>query len=316
MRLQRRSDRALFSVAGGQRVEIFSTHYGDAAMQGVANALGGLVHGPEMSNLSVYVAAPGEIDYICGPQALACYAPFELLMVISGENKTAYGVPRDYTIAHEYGHHIATNLLNPPWSALDVGGKRWATYTGVCQGVRRGELFPGDEDLNYWENPGEAFAETNAHLNFPHVSVPWGYSPLLRPTQGSIAALKADITNPWTNPVTLTWNGAHGPQRHSSAVRRFSAPLDGMVQIRLRGPEGANYDLYALGPKLRTAKKRLGKHSKRVRGAGPRRRVLARGVSGDASEQLDLTLCGQDAIRVEVRRRSGSGPFTVSFTRP
>jgi hypothetical protein len=315
-RLQRRSDRALFAVAGGQRVEISSTHYSDAAMQGVANVLGGLVHGPEMSALSVYLATPGEIEYICGPQALACYAPFQGLMVVSGENKTAYGVPRDYTIAHEYGHHIATNRLNPPWGGLEVGGKRWATYTGVCQSVRRGQLFPGDEDLHYWENPGEAFAETNAHLNYPEVSVPWGYSPLLRPSQGSIAALHADITSPWTDPVTVTWNGAQWPQRRF-AVRRFSMPLDGMVQVRLRGPEGANYDLYALGPKLRAAKKRVGKHSKRVRrAAGARRRVLARGVSGDSSEQLDLTLCGQDALRVEVRRRSGSGPFTVSVTRP
>jgi hypothetical protein len=52
--------------------------------------------------------------------------------------------------------------------------------------VRRGQFFPGDEDFHYWENPGEAFAETNAHLNYPEVSVPWGYSPLLRPSQGSM----------------------------------------------------------------------------------------------------------------------------------
>ena len=37
---------------------------------------------------------------------------------------------------------------------------------------------------------------------------------------------------------------------------------------------------------------------------------------GCSSEQLDLNLCGQSSIRIEVRRRSGAGPFTVSVTRP
>jgi hypothetical protein len=301
-----------YPVLGGEHVDVYSTYYSDAEMQSVVNMLGGLVHGPEMNTLSIYVATPDEIGYICGPGALACYSPSLSEMIVSGVDGSSYGVPRDYTIAHEYGHHIANNRLNAPWTAIDTGAKRWATYERVCQGSRKGQLFPGDEDAHYWENPGEGFAETNAHLNFPAVSVAWGYSPLLRPTQDSMARLQADITSPWTAPVTANWNGSMWPKRRNPAVHRFSTPLDGEVLIELDGPETANYDIYVLGSKLPLAKhKRQGRHKAR-----PRRRVITRSVSRGSSEQLEMTLCGHSSIQLEVRRRSGAGPFSVSVTRP
>ncbi len=301
-----------FPVFGGEQVEVSSTYYTDEQMQSVVNVLGGLVHGPEMNALSVYVASPDEISSICGQGALACYAPGISEMVVSGDDGSSYGVPRDYTIAHEYGHHIANNSLNSPWTALDTGAKRWATYEHVCQGTRKGQLFPGDEGYHYWENPGEGFAESNAHLNFPGVSVPWGYSQLLEPSQSSMAKLRADITSPWAGPTTVAWNGSLWRGRRNPAQHRFSTPLDGQVQIRLDGPQGSNYDLYLLGPKLRIARHLRRKHHRlRVR-----RRVIDRAVSGGSSEQLDLSVCGQTSIRVEVRRHGGSGPFSVSVTRP
>ena len=39
-----------------------STYYSEDQMQSIANVLGGLVHGQEMSSLSVYVASPDEIS--------------------------------------------------------------------------------------------------------------------------------------------------------------------------------------------------------------------------------------------------------------
>jgi hypothetical protein len=301
-----------FPVIGGEQVDVSSTYYSNAQMQSVVNVLGGLIHGPEMNTLSVYVAAPDELGQICGQEALACYAPTISEMVVSGVDGSAYGVPRDFTIAHEYGHHIANNRVNAPWTALDTGAKRWATYERVCQGTRKGQLFPGDEDYHYWDNPGEGFAESNAHLNYPGVSVPWGYSSLLRPTQGSLAKLQADITEPWSAPVTVAWNGSMWPQRRNPAQHRFSTPLDGQLQIRLNGPAGSNYDLFVLGPKLRAAKRPKGHH----RSLRSRRRVVQRAVSSGSSEQIDMSVCGQTSIRLEVRRRSGTGPFTVTVTRP
>jgi hypothetical protein len=326
----RRMDRQLvgipnqkeFGIIGGQQVEMSTTYYSDADMQSIANILGGLIHGDEMNTLSVYVASPEELTQICGSGALACYAPSSGQMFISGEDGSSFGVPRDYTIAHEYGHHIANNRLNAPWTALETGAKRWATYEHVCQGTRKGRLFPGDEGSHYWNNPGEGFAESNAHLNFPDVSVPWGYDALLHPTQASLAKLQTDITSPWTGPTPVTWRGNIWPQRSNPAQRRFATPLDGQVEIDLSGPAGANYDLYVLGDKLPLSRHlreryrrqhRKHPHLHRLR---PRRRVVSRAVSGGSDEQIELNLCGQNAIHVEVRRRSGSGPFTVSVSRP
>jgi hypothetical protein len=311
-----------FPVLGGEQVKMSSTYYSDADMQTVANVLGGLVHGQEMNTLSVYVASPDELTQICGSGALACYAPSQGEMFISGEDGSSFGVPRDYTIAHEYGHHIANSSLNAPWTALDTGAKRWSTYEHVCQGTRKGRLFPGDEGTHYWENPGEGFAETNAHLNYPDVSVPWGYDPLLHPVQASMAKLQADITDPWTGPTSVTWNGSLWPQRDNPAQRRFATPLDGQVEIDLSGPAGANYDLYVLGDKLplprhlRERYRRAHRHHHRLHRLRPRRRIVSRAVTGGSNEQIGLNLCGQSAIHVEVRRRSGSGPFSVSVTRP
>jgi hypothetical protein len=306
-----------FAVLGGEQVHMSSTYYSEDQMQGIANVLGGLVHGQEMNSLSVYVATPEEISYICGAGALACYAPASNEMIVSGQDGSAYGVPRDYTIAHEYGHHIANNQINAPWTAIDTGAKRWATYTHVCQGVRKGDLFPGDEDVHYWDNPGEAFAETNAHLNYPTVNVPWGYSFPLRPSQGSTQRLRADILAPWTQPTTVTWNGSLWPERRNPATRRFATPLDGTVDIDLSGPAGANYDVYLLGPKLHASKRerRRARHHRHAR-PRPRRKVLGRAVSSGPSEHLEFQSCGQSAMWVEVRRSSGEGPFTVSVTRP
>jgi hypothetical protein len=311
------SDESVFPVLGGQQVHMSSTYYSEDQMQSIANVLGGLVHGDEMNSLSVYVATPDEITYICGAGALACYAPGSGEMIVSGQDGSAYGVPRDYTIAHEYGHHIANNRLNAPWTAIDSGAKRWATATHVCQGLRKGELYPGDEDAHYWDNPGEAFAETNAHLNYPTVNVPWGYSYSLRPSQRSTQMLRADIVAPWTQPATVIWNGSLWPQRRNPATRRFAIPLDGTVDVDLSGPEAANYDVYILGPKLHASKRerRRARHHRHSR-PRPRRKVIGRAATEGPSEHLEIQSCGQGAMWIEVRRRSGEGPFTVTVTRP
>jgi hypothetical protein len=85
----------------------------------------------------------------------------------------------------------------------------------------------------------------------------------------------------------------------------------------LSGPADANYDVYLLGPKLRASKRerRRARHHRHARPL-PRRKVLGRAVSSGPSEHLEFQTCGQSAMWVKVRRRSGEGPFTVSVTRP
>jgi hypothetical protein len=76
-------------------------------------------------------------------------------MIVAGED-TLGGVPREQALAHEYGHHIARHRLNTPWPAIDWGPKRWASYENVCQNVKSGSMFPGNEtEPQYKLNPGE-----------------------------------------------------------------------------------------------------------------------------------------------------------------
>ena len=63
-------------------------------------------------------------------------------------------------VRHEYGHHVAANRLNPPWSAADWGPKTWATDQGICALAAAGTAFPGNESDHYELNPGEAWAES------------------------------------------------------------------------------------------------------------------------------------------------------------
>ena len=53
------------------------------------------------------------------------------------------GVPVEYALTHEYGHHVASWRSNNPWDALDWGAKYWASAMRVCSHVDRGPPVPG-----------------------------------------------------------------------------------------------------------------------------------------------------------------------------
>ena len=165
-----------------------------------------------MSTLNVYVATPAEIREACGSTVVACYVPSEATMVVSGIDRPVAGVPRDFAIAHEYGHHIANSRQSSALPALEAGTIRWATYERVCQLTRAGKLFPGNQGAHYWEDPEEAFAQSYANLNRPTAGVSWQYTALLRPTAASLAKIHADVSRPWSGPVTSTWSSSVAPQ--------------------------------------------------------------------------------------------------------
>ncbi len=284
--------------------------------------MAGLDHGPEIDQLSVYLANPVELASICGAHVVACYEPSQMEMVISGLDRAAAGVPRDFAIAHEYGHHIANTQhgdLRPP---LEAGTIRWATYERVCQLTRAHKLFPGNQGRHYWQDPEEAFAESYAHLADPSARVSWQYTPLLRPTRASLAKLQADISRPWQGPTAIAWNGsvseptpgppprrirgAHGTglagavavaPRPGTDSKVIATPLDGNVSASVQAPAEANLAIV-----LRDAADD---------------RVLARsssGVGGVAS--VSYANCGHDALRLEVRTLHGSGSFQATVLRP
>ncbi|MEK6277050.1 MAG: hypothetical protein AABM29_03445 [Actinomycetota bacterium] len=292
------ADWTSYPVPGGYSVKVASAYYPETEIQEVVGVLGSLVHGKEMNSLSVYVATPDEMAAMCGTGFMGCYSPSAERIVVSGSDESAAGIPRQHVIAHEYGHHIANRQLNGPWwPALNAGTKRWATYERVCEEARQQRLYPGDQGAHYWENPGEAFAESYANMNFPALGLAWNYTPLLQPDPVSLQKIRADVTRPWTGRRTTKWRRMFG--RHGGrVVRSVATPLDGRLSVSLKSPRGSDYDLY-----LRTAD-------------GGRGRVLERDSAGRSTKRVSARVCGERAVRIEVRRRSGTGPFTVKIARP
>jgi hypothetical protein len=271
-------------------VTLAASYSGDPAVaQSYATFVGTLPHGAELADLRLVIVPAAEIDSACGGEAgtgiLACYGASDQTMIVPGDQPAHGSVPTNYVIAHEYGHHIAAHRSNAPLDALDFGPKRWASFELVCSRTLQGRLAPGDQGENYLYNPGEAWAETYAHLVFPGRA--WRFTPLLKPTQGSLAAAAADVTQPWAVPTTTTSTG--------STTRTFKLPLtlDGAFTLQLSAAAGTNYDLV-----VRSG----GKVVQRTSRAGSRDRIHYRMACRDRrTETLSIT----------VVRRSGSGPYTL-----
>jgi len=201
--------------------------------------VGTLPHGAELADLRIVVVPAAEVARTCGgPEGegiLACYGANDATMVVPDGPVEDSSVSTDYVIAHEYGHHIAAHRSNAPLEALDYGPKRWSSYELVCTNAARGRLAPGDEGQAYLANPGEAWAEAYARLGFPNEA--WRFTPLLRPTQGSLLAAMADVAQPWTRRTSMTFSG--------TGTRSFRLPLtlDGAFTLTLDAPRSARHEI-------------------------------------------------------------------------
>jgi hypothetical protein len=266
--------------------------------QSIATTLGTFVHDYEMELLTVQLDTPSQLEFDCGFGAQACYYSSENKIVLSG-NDTASpdGASREYVLAHEYGHHIARHRESPaPFpAAIDWGTARWASYEHVCQRSRAGALFPGNEGLHYFRDPGEAFAESFARLRFPDSGVPWRWLSALEPNANALEAIREDTVDPWSGRRAFKLRGRVPPRRDGPTLRTFGTPLDGTVSLR---PAGRPlYDLSLLNPAGRVL--RTSRHGYSVR------------------HQVNYTVCGQSQLRVAIRasRRLG-GAFKLQIQRP
>jgi hypothetical protein len=226
---------------------------------------------------------------------LGCYRDGRIVAI--GENvqsATALSV-----VTHEYGHHLAASRDNDPWPAVDWGTKRWASYENVCRKSKTGELVPGDENRFYQLNSGEAFAEDYRVLNERRAGIPesaWQVvDQSLYPDQAALDLLAQDVSSPWTGTTTATYRAALTP-RSSGRGFRLTTPLDGTFTATLTS-----------SPKVRTALRIVDLTS----GA-----VLAADASPLRVKTLGVTICGQRSLQVQVKRGSGSGPFTLALTQP
>jgi len=260
-----------------------------------ADMLTGLVHGPEISTVSIYVATLARVQQTCGQNALGCYGSNHLIaMATDLPDISARAV-----LTHEYGHHVADSSDNSPWQAVDYGPKRWASQVGVCSRTAAGELAPGDESSRYTLNPGEAFAEDYRLLNERREGLPetpWQVvDQSFYPDQATLDAVAADVTTPWTGPTSSTL-GSSLTGHSTGRGFRIATPLDGTFKVTLTSPKGTSFTLRLVDP---TGGKVLGTS------AGTQR-----------VKSLQTDVCGQRTLQVQVKRVRGAGAFTLAVSKP
>jgi hypothetical protein len=140
---------------------------------------------------------------------VACYAVDEARMYVPGEKVD--GMPVEYPLTREYGHHVAVARSSKRWNALNWGAKNWARATNVCAHVKGGDLFPGNQGAHYFDDPGEGFADGYAHLHYPKVR--WQYNDLMRPDRSVFAAIRRDVLHPSAGNGSRTFRGLGARRR-------------------------------------------------------------------------------------------------------
>jgi hypothetical protein len=265
-----------------------------AFQQSIADFLAQLYHGSELQAAVFYVGTPAEVGRYCGSGEGGCYQQGMRRLFVPGEDLPG-PISKETILAHEYGHYVADNRLNPPWPSLDWGPKRWATGENVCARRKQGTAFPGDESDHYSLNPGEAWAETYRLLNFQKLNWPgWVFSPSqvdpsFSPGPAAFAAAKDDVLTPWTAPRVRTVTGHLTAASRTRPLRRkIVTPLDGLVTVRLgRAPVGATVAIES-----------------------PTRIVLRR-----PARRLTYTVCGSRSL-VLVVRAGRPGTFSLAVSTP
>ena len=260
------------------------------AAQRWADFFASLVHGSELALLRAYVAPLDEVQAICGGDGnvLGCYGANRLVTV----GDASGGIPPESVAAHEYGHHVANNRLNPPWIAVNWGTKRWASDMNICERAAGGTAYPGAEDARYTLNPGEGFAESYRVLNETLAGgpVPWEIvDNSFRPDAAALEAIREDVLQPWSTRTTRTIHGRFARGRITWTLA-LAAPLDGTLSLEL----GTGSD----GLKLLDARTH---------------QILGRGAwTQTGGKSLDYQVCGLRSLVVSVTR-SGRGPRTFSL---
>jgi hypothetical protein len=234
----------IYTAKSGAQVTIHSSGeypVDESVNQAAADFVDSLVHGKEISAVSIYFAPPAEVGILCYSHEVdGCYFPATREIITVGED-TPWSTVEE-VVAHEYGHHVANNRLNDPWSALDYGTKRWSTYEGICQKETAGTAFPGDEGEHYFQNPGESFAESFMHLNEAKLGLPetpWGYDPMFAPDAAALAAIEQDVLKPWKKTAIKYLSGRFS-RRGQQKTFTFKTPLDGVFAAELHGPRGSS----------------------------------------------------------------------------
>jgi hypothetical protein len=301
---------------GSVKLDVDPAYAGTSEIQRVLDTLGATVHGDEINRLTVHLADASTLSQLCGPNSTACYFPSSMTMVVSGSPLNPNNLmPQGMVITHEYGHHIEANRSFEGWYATNLGGRHWATYERVCEGVAGGSLFPGDEGAHYWENPGEAFAQAYATMLYPN-AVPWWWS-FAEPSQGAFQAIRDDVAD--TSPGSaVQWSGKLN-RRRSTATTTIDAALDGPIGVTVRQPRTAQFQVSLLSTDGRVLSRATSTRAVAKGRKGKRKGKKARAKRRKASvTQLSYGTCslGSRSFQVQVSRVAGKGKFTAEIVRP
>jgi hypothetical protein len=262
-----------------------------------ADFIGGLVHGPELSLLTTYIAPLEEIETMCGGRALGCYGSNQMASI----GETEFGITAAEVVRHEYGHHVGWHRLNTPWLAVDWGPKYWASQAGICRRAAEGTAYPGDQGDRYDLNPGEAWAETYRLLDERRAGASGsGWSLIdqsFAPDELALQAAERDVLQPWTSSTRTALT-----RRFTAKGKRvwripFATPLDGTLRIEVVLPKSGLHDVSLVD--AATGK------------------VVATGLwSSRTTKQLTTTVCGARALRLVVTQRGAYGRVVVRVDRP
>src|SRR3954451_11463817 len=254
-----------------------------------ATYLGTLIHGPEISKLTLNLVPQDSVQAVCGRQALACYDPHRQAIYVSPEDQLDEP-PAKEVVIHEYGHHIANNSDDAPWAALDYGTKRWSSYENICAKAATGTASPGDEGSHYFQNSGEAFAESYRVLNLEEqgrTAIRWAIvDRSFFPDTTALTLLEADVTTPWTGPTSSKLHGTFGSG--TARTFRIKTTLDGAFSAHLVAPSTASMRLVLYNSSTPVA------HGGTIR----------------------YPVCGPRALTLKVQRVSGHGAFSIFVTKP
>ena len=178
---------------------------------------------------------------------LACYSAGERRMYIPDRDPGSGALPASRATTRsrtEYGHHIANFRSNAPFPGAGTSARSTGPATSSCAWVRtRACTSRAIRGRTTSTIPAEAFADSYAHLPENGFSnVPWQFNERLRPDAGAFAALRRDVLDPWRGSTRKVVRGSLN-SRHRSRTTSFRTSLDGTVDLRLRGPASANFDI-------------------------------------------------------------------------
>jgi hypothetical protein len=278
------------TLGSSVRIDVSDSYPVDETLpENWATYLGTLVHGRELSRLTLDLKPLSEVEQVCGSQALACYDPGSQTIVASPDDQLD-APPAKEIVTHEYGHHVARNQSDAPWLAEDYGTKRWSSYENICARTAAGTAAPGNEGGSYAENPGEAFAEAYRVLNLTkqgQTSIGWDIvSQSFYPDATALALLDEDVTSPWAGPTVTHVHGSFGFGRVRTI--RLKTGLDGTLVARLHSPTKARMQLALYSGST----------------------LLERGTT------VGYQVCGQRTLTLKVERLKGEGAFTVDVSKP